>query len=44
MGTGSTGVAALQLGRRFVGIEKEAKYFDMACERIENAVSQGVLF
>ena len=44
MGTGSTGVAALQLGRRFIGIEREIKYFDIACERIENAVSQGVLF
>ena len=44
MGTGSTGVAALQLGRRFIGIEREPKYFDIACERIENALAQGRLF
>ncbi|WP_441004678.1 DNA-methyltransferase [Neisseria musculi] len=44
MGTGSTGVSALRLGRRFIGIEKEPKYFDIACQRIENALSQGVLF
>ena len=44
MGTGSTGVAALQLGRRFVGIEREPEYFDIACQRIERALAQGVLF
>ena len=44
MGTASTGVSALQLGRRFIGIEKEPKYFDIACERIEKALAQGVLF
>ena len=44
MGTGSTGVAALRLGRRFIGIEKEPKYFDIACQRIENALAQGRLF
>lgn len=42
MGTGSTGVAALQLGRRFIGIEKEPKYFEIACERL--AALQGSLF
>jgi len=40
MGGGTTGVAALQLGRKFVGIELERKYFDIACERIENEQRQ----
>jgi site-specific DNA-methyltransferase (adenine-specific) len=44
MGTGSTGVAAIQLGRKFIGIERESKYFDIACQRIEQAVAQGQLF
>lgn len=44
MGTGSTGVAAIQLGRRFIGIEREPKYFDIACQRLERALAQGVLF
>jgi len=35
MGSGSTGVASKNLGRRFIGIEKEQKYFDIAKERIE---------
>lgn len=33
MGSGSTGIACLNTGRRFIGIEKEAKYFDVACTR-----------
>lgn len=44
MGSGTTGVAAVMAGKRFVGIEREAKYFDAACKRIERAVSQGQLF
>jgi site-specific DNA-methyltransferase (adenine-specific) len=44
MGSGTTGVAAIQLGRRFIGIEREPKYFDIACKRIEQAVAQGQLF
>ena len=44
MGSGTTGVAAIQLGRKFIGIEKEEKYFDIACRRIEQAVAQGQLF
>lgn len=44
MGSGTTGVAAIQLGRSFVGIEREPKYFDIACQRIEQAVAQGQLF
>lgn len=37
MGSGTTGVAALKLGRRFVGIEKDPHYFEVACSRIEDA-------
>ena len=44
MGSGTTGVAAIQLGRKFIGIERESKYFDIACKRIEQAVAQGQLF
>lgn len=44
MGSGTTGVACVQLGRKFIGIEKEPKYFDIACERIQKAVDQGQLF
>jgi DNA modification methylase len=44
MGSGTTGVACVQLGRKFIGIEREPKYFDIACRRIEQAVSQGQLF
>ena len=43
MGSGSTGVAAVQLGRRFIGCEVEPKYFDIACRRIEDAQRQGRL-
>lgn len=39
MGTGTTGVAALQHGRRFVGIEKIERYFDLACRRLEDAAA-----
>lgn len=44
MGSGTTGVAAIQLGSKFIGIERERKYFDIACERIENAQRQQTLF
>ena len=44
MGSGTTGVAAVQMGRKFLGIEREPKYFDIACERIQKAVNQGQLF
>lgn len=36
MGSGSTGVACLNTGRKFIGIEKEEKYFKISCERMEN--------
>jgi site-specific DNA-methyltransferase (adenine-specific)/modification methylase len=44
MGSGTTGVAAVQMGRKFIGIEREPKYFDIACKRIEDAQRQGDLF
>ena len=40
MGSGTTGVACMNLGRKFIGIEIEPKYFDIACERIEQAQKQ----
>ena len=43
MGSGTTGVAAVIAGRSFVGIERERRYFDIACERIERAQAQGQL-
>lgn len=43
MGSGTTGVACMNLGRRFIGIEREPKYFDIACRRIEDAQRQGRL-
>ena len=44
MGSGTTGVACMNLGRKFIGIEIEEKYFSVACERIENAQRQQRLF
>lgn len=44
MGSGTTGVACMQLGRKFIGIEIERRYFDIACERIANAQRQAKLF
>jgi site-specific DNA-methyltransferase (adenine-specific) len=44
MGSGTTGVACVQLGRKFIGIEREPKYFDIACRRIEQAYAQRPLF
>ena len=44
MGSGTTGVACANLGRKFIGIEIEQKYFDIACERIAAAYAQGRLF
>ena len=43
MGSGTTGVAALQTGRRFIGVEYVREYFDIACERITEAQAQGRL-
>lgn len=44
MGSGTTGVAAVTLGRKFVGVEMEPRYFEIACERIENAQRQQTIF
>jgi len=44
MGSGTTGVACVNLGRQFVGIEIEPRYFDIACERISQAQKQQRLF
>jgi len=44
MGVGTTGVACAKLGRKFIGIEIEPKYFDIACERIQKAYDQPDLF
>jgi site-specific DNA-methyltransferase (adenine-specific) len=44
MGSGSTGVACVLQGRAFVGIEIVEKYFQTACERLQEASAQGTLF
>lgn len=44
MGSGTTGVACVQLGRSFIGIEIEPRYFDIACQRITAAYAQPDLF
>jgi len=44
MGSGTTGVACARLGRSFIGIEIEPRYFDIACRRIEQAQRQRDLF
>ena len=43
-GSGSTGVASAEAGIAFIGIERERKYFDIACERIDNAYRQQKMF
>jgi site-specific DNA-methyltransferase (adenine-specific) len=43
MGSGTTGVAAVQMGRKFIGVEMNREYFDIACRRIEQASAQGSL-
>jgi site-specific DNA-methyltransferase (adenine-specific)/modification methylase len=44
MGSGTTGVAAVQMGKRFVGIERDPGYFALACRRIDDAQRQADLF
>lgn len=44
MGSGTTGVAAIRLGRKFIGIESNPKYFEIACKRIEQEQAQCKLF
>jgi hypothetical protein len=43
MGSGSTGVACVNLGRSFIGVEKDPRYFDIACKRIDTEQRQGRL-
>lgn len=44
MGSGSTGVACVRRGRRFIGIEKDPEYFAIACERTAKAIEQPDFF
>jgi len=44
MGSGTTGVAAVRMGRKFIGVEMNREYFDIACRRIDDAHRQGGLF
>jgi DNA modification methylase len=44
MGSGTTGVAAHRFGRKFIGIEIEPTYFDLACRRIDLAARQSDMF
>jgi DNA modification methylase len=44
MGSGTTGVACVRLGRRFIGIERERKYFDLAVSRIKAEFERTPLF
>ena len=44
MGSGTTGVACVKLGRKFIGIELDPGYFDIAVKRIESAFADGGLF
>ena len=44
MGSGTTGIAALNLGRRFVGIEIDPRHFATACERIAQSQQQQRMF
>lgn len=43
-GSGTTGVAAVKLGRKFIGIEIHEPYFDIACRRISDALKQPDMF
>jgi len=44
MGSGTTGVAAAKLGRKFIGCEVDPKYFDLACRRIDRALAEPDMF
>ncbi|KGC03312.1 DNA methylase family protein [Burkholderia multivorans] len=44
MGSGTTGVACIEMGKPFIGIEREPRYFEIACRRIEDAQRQETLF
>ena len=44
MGSGTTGVACAKMGRKFIGIELDEQYFDIACKRIQQAYDQPDMF
>jgi site-specific DNA-methyltransferase (adenine-specific) len=44
MGSGTTGVSCVKLGRKFIGIEIDEGYFDIACRRIQDAVNRPDMF
>lgn len=44
MGSGTTGVSCANMGKSFIGIEREPRYFDIACQRIEQAQKQQRMF
>ena len=44
MGSGTSGVAAVKMGRKFIGVEIEEKYFDIACRRISQALREPDMF
>lgn len=44
MGSGTTGISAARLGRRFTGVELEPRYFDIACRRVSDALKQPDFF
>ena len=44
MGSGTTGVACVKLGRKFIGIEIDPDYFEIACKRIRQACAQPDMF
>jgi site-specific DNA-methyltransferase (adenine-specific) len=43
MGSGTTGIACIRTGRKFIGIEKDARYFEIAKQRLERESRQGLL-
>lgn len=44
MGSGTTGIACIRTGRKFIGIEIDETYFEIARKRLENELRQGRLF
>jgi len=44
MGSGTTGVACAKVGKHFIGVEREPKYFDIACRRIQGALNAPDMF
>lgn len=44
MGTGTTALACIRTGRRFVGVEIDAEYFEIACERVQHEIDKAALF